>query len=84
MGSVGLCHPHGVEYFFGFETEHVFVAAIAHGQRETICLGQLVDEYRIRAIVPLGQDGKWVWQLGYVAHELVVGVNRVVQRAIHA
>ena len=81
--DVGLVDGHRVHGVVGTEVEDVAVTGVAHGQREAVGVDLLVDEYGIVAIVAAGPDGERVGQRRYLAHELIVGIHRVVKRAVN-
>ena len=83
MGNVGLVDRHRVEYRVGTEVERVAVAGIAHGQREAVGVDLLVEEYGVVAIVAVGPDGERIGQRRHTAHELIVGIHRVVEGAVN-
>ena len=81
--DVGLVDGHRVHGVIGSEVEIVIVTGDADVEREAFGVDLLVDEYGIVAIVAAGPDGERVGQHRYLAHELVVGIHRVVKRAVN-
>ena len=81
--DVGLVNGHRVERGIGAEEECVAVAGVAHGQRKTVGVDLLVDEYGVVAIVAAGPDGERIRQRRYPSHEFIVGIHRVVEGAVN-
>ena len=84
MGLISLLYPNGVEQGIGLHEEDIHILSIADGERETIGVDLLIDDDGIETILPRGRDGERIGQRGHPAHELIIGIDCVVQRAIYA
>lgn len=79
---VGLLHPNGVDERIDLQIQLVDVVPIAHRQREAVGVDLMVDEHRVVAIGTRGGNGERIGQRADGPHELVVGVDGVVQRTV--
>ena len=81
--DVGLVDGHRVNGVVGSEIENILVTGVAHGQCEAVGVDLLVEEYGVVAIVAVGPDGERIGQRRHTAHELIVGIHRVVEGAVN-